>query len=146
MSNEQATDTLNDLLQAECGTLSQHLGECSPFVSMLTAEDGALLKGIAVDSRVNQRALADLILKLRGSPRPGHIPTELGGVHYLTLSYLMPQIIAGFRTLIAKYESSSGTRSPEADALISRIAAQYRRQLSELQQRHAELRAVAPAH
>lgn len=142
MSNERTVDILNDLLEAEFSTLSQHLGECSPFVSMQSAEDQALLKRIGAEAREHQQAVADLIFRLRGTPRPPRMPTELGSIHYLTLAYLMPQIIAGLKALVRRYETASGTGNPEADALISRIAAKYRTQLAELEGRHQALAAV----
>jgi len=143
MNNERTIQVLNGLLEAEYSTLSQHLGECSPFLSMQTAEDAALLQRIHAEARRNQREVTDLIIRLRGAPLPPRLPTELGGVAYLTLEYLMPQIIAGLRSLIRKYESSSGTGTAEADALVSRIVARYRSQLRDLEKRHLDLAATA---
>jgi hypothetical protein len=143
MSNESTVHILNDLLEAEYSTLSQHLAESSPFVSMQSAEDQALLKRIGADAKEHEQALADLIFRLRGTPRPPRMPTELGGIHYLTLSYLMPQIVAGLKALVRKYESASSCGNPEADALISRIGSKYRKQLGELEARHQQLAAAA---
>lgn len=142
MDDRRTIEILNDLLAAEYSTLGQHLGECSPFVSMQTAEDQALLQRISAAARAHEQAMAELIFKLRGAPRPPRLPTELGGVHYLTLDYLMPQIIAGLKGLVRKYESASGTGHAEADALIARIAAQYRKHVKELEVRHQGLAAA----
>lgn len=139
MSNELVVAVLNQLLAAEHRNLIRRLGESNPFVTWPAAEDRAVVERLLADTRHHQQALAGLILKLRGSPAPATYPTELGGVHYLNLSYLMPQVIAGVRELVRVYEGASGTGHPEADVLISRILGDHTRHLSELERMHANL-------
>ena len=66
----------------------------------------------------------------------------VGGVHYLNLSYLMPQVIAGLRSLIQLYEKLGPTGSAEADGLVSRLLSDHKRHLAELEKMHSNL---APA-
>jgi hypothetical protein len=142
MMHDQTISVLNRLLAAECGNLIFRLGECNPFVNWPAADDRAVVAHMLVDSKAHQAELANLILKLKGSPTSASYPTALGGVHYLKLSYLIPQVMAGVRGLIQAYEASSGTGHPEADALISRIVSDHRRHLAELERLHSNLAAA----
>lgn len=143
MSNQSAVDTLNALLGAEFASLIPRLGEASPFVTWPAAEDQALLRRMITDAQTHQRDLTQLILKLRGSPNPPRFSSEAGGVHYVKLSYLMPEVIEGVRRLIAAYESAGSTGSAEADSLIARQLADYQRHLAALERLHTGGAAMA---
>ncbi len=136
---ERALDTLNRLLEAEHGNLIQRLAEAGPFVNWGAAEDKALIQRMIAAVRRHQGELADMILKLRGSPPPLTYPTDLGGVNFLKLSFLIPRVIAGVRELVRTYESSGTTGHPDADALIARILDDHRGHLAALERRHANL-------
>lgn len=143
MNTSRLIDLLNDLLAAEYGNMIQRLDECNPFVTWPAEEDRVIVTRMSADAKAYQRDLAALILKLRGSPRPPTFPTETGGVHYLNLSYLMPQVIAGVLSLIRAYEAAGGTGQPEADGLMARILADHRRHLAELERLHSNHVALA---
>lgn len=135
----QAVDVLDDLLAAERAGLLQRLGESGPFVSWSATEDHALIRKMLADERNHERDLVEMILKLRGSPSPSVLPTNTGGVHYLQLAYLMPQVIADKRRLIKVYEAASPTDDRSAEALIHRILKDHRRHLAQLEKLHANL-------
>jgi hypothetical protein len=143
MANEQSITKLNTLLAAEYGCLVHRLGECTPFVTWPAAEDRTVVQQMLADAKRHQHDLINLILKLRGSPVPPAYPTYVGGVHYLNLSYLVPQVIAGLRGLVQLYERISPTGHPESDALASRILSDHKRHLAELERLHSNLAALA---
>lgn len=136
---EHAIQTLNRLLDAEYGNLIHRLAEADPFVTASASDDRAVVRRMAADLERHQRGLVEMILKLRGAPAPPRYPTDLSAVHYLDLSYLMPQVISGVRRLVKTYESAGTTGHPEADALIARILDDHRRHLAELERMHANL-------
>ncbi len=137
MSNEQAVVVLNRLLAAEFESVVPRLAQAGPYVSLSTTNDRAEIDAILRDIQTHKRELTELILKLRGSPAPRRYATDTGGMHYVKLSHLMYEVIAGLRELIALYESSAGTtNNSEADALISRILDRYRKHLSTLDRIH----------
>lgn len=136
---ERAVQTLNRLLAAEYGNLIQRLAEADPFVTGQSAADHAEAERMLEDIKRHQRELAQMIIRLRGAPVPPNYPTSLGGVHYLKLSYLMPQVIAGVRELVRLYEQAGTTGDPEADALVARILADHQRHLATLQRLHSNL-------
>lgn len=139
MSDQNATsavDTLNDLLGAEFASLIPRLGEAAPFVTWPAAEDQALLCRMLADSQTHQRELTQLILKLRGSPNPPRYDVDTGGLHYVKLSHLVPEVIESLRRLIATYESAGATGSADADTLIARHFKTYQQHLVRLEELH----------
>lgn len=136
---EIAVDILNELLDAENGNLIHRLGESNPYISRSAAVDHAVVKKMRADVDRHRRELVEMILSLRGAPAAPTYPTPLGGVHYLKLSFLMPQVIASIRELVKTYESVGSTGRPQADALIARILADHKRHLAELERRHAAI-------
>ncbi len=141
MANDQTITKLNSLLKAEYGCLVHRLGECTPFVTWPAADDRAVIQQMLVDAKAHQHELIKLILTLRGSPVPPSYPTSVGGLHYLNLSYLMPQVIAGLRGLVQLYELGGPTGHRESDALASRLLSDHKRYLAELEHMHSNLAA-----
>ena len=134
-----AVDILNRLLIAEYGSLIHRLAEASPYVSWRSTEHHAAIQRMLADVKRHQHELAGMIVRLRGAPAPRTYPTSVGGVHYLKLSYLMPQVIAGARDLVQLYEQAGTTGDGDADALIARNLEDHRRHLRELEQIYAGL-------
>jgi len=140
MNDTQTIDALNEMLAAEYGSLIHRLAEASPNVTWPAAGDGALAQEMLEDVHRHQRSLVEMILKLRGSPVSPRYPTETGSVHYLNLSYLMPQVIASERSPVKAYESGmSRVQHPEAMALVVQILDQHKRHLEALMRIHANL-------
>ena len=136
---DHAVDTLNRLLAAESGSLIHRLGESNPFVNTPAASDYGIVEKMLADVKRHRHELVEVILSLRGAPVPPRYATDLGGVHYLKLSFLMPQVIANVRQLVKAYESAGPTGRPQADALIARILADHKRHLAELEKLHANI-------
>lgn len=136
---ERAVDTLNRLLAAEHGSLVRRLEEAAPFVSWRSASDRAEIQRMFSDTECHQRDLIQMIIRLRGAPLPPTYPTAVGGLHYLRLSYLMPQVIAGVRDIVDLYESVGTTGDRDADALCGRILENHKRHLANLQRIHSNL-------
>ena len=139
--NKTAVDKLNRLLAAEYASLVHRLAEADPYVAWTSADDRALVERMAADEKAHIQALSDLIFDLRGAPVPPSYPTEVSGIHYLQLDYLMPQIIAGKRRLVAAYEAAGATGDARADGLVRRHLADHQRHLSELLKLHSNLAA-----
>lgn len=136
---DHAVDILNRLLDAECGNLICRLGEANAYVSWPAAVDHAIVEKMLADVERHRREMIDMILSLRGSPAPPRYATALGGVHYLKLSFLMPQVVASVRQLVKTYESVGSTGRPQADALIARILTDHKRHRAELEKLHANI-------
>jgi hypothetical protein len=139
MADDAIIARLNRLLEAEYGNLIQRLGECNPLVTWPAADDRRLVDRMLADAKSHQRDLVHTILRLKGAPIPPTFPTALGGVHYLQLSHLMPQVISDIRRLITLYETPSGCGNLDVDSILSRILADHRRHQVELERLHSNL-------
>ncbi|MBX3396201.1 MAG: hypothetical protein KF841_12630 [Phycisphaerae bacterium] len=142
MANDQSVNVLNRLLLAEYESVISRLEQVDPYVSMLTADDRSQISRLLRDAQQHRRELSEMILNLRGAPIPPRYSTVTGGMHYVRLSHLMPEVLADLRRLISVYESAAGTSgNRDADALISTIQQNYRRNLSALE----KLQGLQPA-
>lgn len=138
-----AVSILKRLLHAEHSSLVNRLREAGPFVSQATAKERLIVDQMLADETNHERGLANAIIELRGTPDPGPLPTELGGMHFLTLSFLMPQIIASKEALIRAYESAGSTGIPQIDEFKNRCLEDHRRHLQDLRHIHGGMAAVA---
>jgi hypothetical protein len=123
---------------AEHGSLIQRLAEAEAHVSWPAAGDHLIVEQMLKETKDHQQSLANMILDLRGAIRPPYYPTELGEVHYLELSFLMPRVIANVRKLVTLYESA-GVRNSDAAVLVNRILGDHRRHLEQLDRIHSNL-------
>lgn len=136
MNHQADIDTLNALLAAEYGSLVHRLAEAGTHVTWPAAGDHQIVQQMLRETQAHQAALAESILRLRGSPRPPTYPTSVGGVHYLKLSFLMPQVIANVRNIVRLYESARVVDKAAAQ-VVRRHLDDHRRHLAELERIHA---------
>jgi len=134
---------LKSLLHAEHSSLVNSLREAGPFVSQATARERQLVDRMLADETDHERGLAEMIISLRGTPDVGTVPIEVGGLNYLTLSFLLPQIIASKTNLIRTYESAGATGIPHVDGMKNRFLDDHCRHLRDLQRLHGGMIATA---
>ncbi len=127
MTHASLIDVLNDLLAAEQASLIHRLGEARPYVDEAAAGDWAAVEQLIADEAAHERDLAAMIQRLGGAPSPSNAATETGGLHYVALRHLMPDVRADLQALIAAYEAATGTGDANGDALITRNLTIYRR-------------------
>lgn len=131
MSDEQTIDVLNHLLEAECGSLIPRLGEAAPFVAWPAAQQRPLVQRMVADHEAHERDLCEMIIRLRGAPVTPRRSMATGGMHYIDLIHLLPDIVAGIRKLVETYESAAGGDNAEANGLIARILEDHKRHLAD---------------
>jgi hypothetical protein len=136
---DKAVKILNDLLAAESSCLISRLRECDAYVAWASANDRLAVDRMIADNAAHQHDLVSMILKLRGYPTPAQFATMPGGEHYLRLDFLMPQVIASVKSLVAQYASAGPTGNAEADAMVARILTIHKRHLRELEILHSDL-------
>ena len=139
MASERVVDTLNNLLAAEYASILPRLRQSDPFVSLSAAADRTEAQGLMQDNQRHEGELSNLIMDLRGAPVPPAYDIDTTGYHYVTLEYLVPQIIQSVQSLIASYTSAGSTGHAKADALISRNLDDYQRRLKSLEKMHSNL-------
>lgn len=135
MSESSVLNALNECFAAECRSVIGHLADSQPFVSWLGAMDQSVVRQIVADENRHELELAELINDLDGVPVSVTPATDVAGVHYLDLRYLLSRIIQDKQRLLLAYESASPRVGGDkaAAALISRITDDERRHLAELE-------------
>lgn len=139
MANEHAIEILNNLLAAEYASLLPRLRQSNPFVTLAATEDREAVDRLIKDSERHERDLADLIMDLRGAPVPISYDIDTTSFHYITLEYLVPQILQNVHLLIDRYAGAGTTGNRQADALIGRHLADYQTHLKALEKMHGNL-------
>ena len=119
------------------GSLSSSLG--SEDKRQISNDSVPRSNSSSIHSERHERALVDLVMDLRGAPAPVAYDIDTTSYHYVTLEYLMPQIIQSVRTLIATYNAAGTTGLRRADALISQHVIDYNARLKALEKMHANL-------
>jgi len=96
--------SLNRLLEIEYRSLAMYLGDASPWFSEADAKAIETLKNIAADQQAMSRRIAELILDLGGRIEPGEYPTQFTDTHFLSLDYLLKELLYYQRQDIADIE------------------------------------------
>ncbi len=133
MSDQQAVDTLNKLLDAENMSFVTRLGEACPFAASSEALEQTLIASLAADGRLRRERLTELILKLRGSPTPPRRAIDTSSLHYMDVAHLVPRVAASLRDLVSAYTAAARTDSPEATVLVARYLDELKKSLLNLE-------------
>lgn len=139
MANEHAIETLNNLLAAEYASILPRLRHSDPFVSLSATDDRDAAYALVKDSERHEQALNDLIMELRGAPVPASYDIDTTSYHYVTLEYLVPQILQSVHLLIDRYAGAGTTGNRRADALVGRHLADFQTHLKALEKMHSNL-------
>jgi hypothetical protein len=142
-------DALNSLLEAEQGSVFRFMGEGSPYLSRATAE---VRRPLQMMVEANQRyvmALADMIQRLGGEPRPRPVRPEEQYLAFLSLKFLLPKLVDEKVLILQRYENV--LRSLPADAprevvdLLRRHQSECRAQLEQLKKASEDVIAASRA-
>lgn len=140
-------DQLNELLQAEIGSIIRFMGAGSPYLGRATADLRSELQDMV--QKIDRRAIAiaDLIDRLGGIPREHPTPnSDDQYLSFLSLKFLLPKLIEAKRLLIERYQNALRATSQQDDAseatqLMRSILADHLAELAILQ--NAEKRVMA---
>lgn len=127
MSDQQAVDTLNKLLDAENMSFVARFSEACPFAAASEVSEQLLISRLAAEGRLRRQRLTDLILKLRGSPTPPRRAIDTTALHYVDVAHLLPRVAASLRDLANAYSAAGRTGDIEADSLIGSHLTELRR-------------------
>lgn len=135
MSDENVIGLLNDLLELESRSLVMRLGEARPFMGWTTAEDLPVLQQMVAQTADHQRRLIEVIEAMDGVPRPARSDTLSAGLHYLSVQYLLPQIVAEKQRLIAAYRQAADKTPTDGPAgtAVAHILVRHQAHLEHLQ-------------
>ena len=128
MNPSPAVDVLDELLAAESRSLIRHLDSSTVFISWASADDAEAVRAMVVEDAQHAELLTRTILDLEGNPSPLGYDPIAAGMHYLELHTLLPQVVAGEESLVARYEDVIGSVAdePAAAEVVARLLARHR--------------------
>ncbi len=97
-------ESLNRLLEIEYRSFPMYLGDASPWFSDADAKAVLALKNIAADQQAMSQRIAELILDLGGRIEPGEYPTQFTDTHFLSIEFLLKELVYYQRQDIADIE------------------------------------------
>lgn len=86
-------DSLNRLLEIEYRSFPMYLGDASPWFSEADVKAVETLKNIAADQQAMSQRIAELILDLGGRIEPGEYPTQFTDTHFLSIEFLLKELV-----------------------------------------------------
>ncbi len=135
MTQPATADILNELLNAEQGSVGPRLFESTLFVSRLAVEDLVTVRKIARECRDHCGWLTELILDLGHTPWPRVNDPRSADLHFQELRQVLSRLTADLEDLIRKYTLAAArvTDEPRATPLITRIIERYRGDVAAIQ-------------
>ena len=97
-------DSLNRLLEIEYRSFPLYLGDAAPWFSEADVKAVETLKNIAADQQAMSQRIAELILDLGGRIEPGEYPTQFTDTHFLSIEFLLKELVYYQRQDIADIE------------------------------------------
>ncbi len=145
MNADEAVRALEELLRAESGSLTAHLGDAHPYVGWESGVDPLLFAQILEDQRRHVERLAGAILQLGGVPRAAPPDARMTRLHYVDADYLLPLLIEDKRRLIGLYDRVAPrvAEEPGACEVVARNRAGHAAHLQRLSGGRAEEEARA---
>jgi hypothetical protein len=134
-ANRVSNERLNDLLIDVGRSLQQYTSEAWPWASSQDEQMREAIERMAAEQRDVVAALADLLADRGHAIDFGTYPTEYTSLHYVSIDFLLGQLIANQRSILAQCEAveRAAAEDDEARSLLQDILISERRHLEELQ-------------
>jgi hypothetical protein len=140
MPSTSTIDVLNQLYVLHHRSLPQYLHYAPPHELRRNAQASAVLAQIVADQTRTADRLATMVLDAGGLVDPGEFPMSFTGLHDLSVSYLVRQVIDRQRRHIAACERLAGqlTMAPYAQAAAREAVGEAKGHLDNLLELTAE--------
>ena len=144
---KQQNEQLNALLIALSRSLLQYAGYCELWTTEENHQASATLSEVVSGQRENIGYLVSLLESRRWRIDWGTFNTLFTDLHFLSLQFLLPQIIADQQTVVEIAEQTEADLTDDAEALplVEKIAADVKCDVEKLKQLGASLTAEQPA-
>lgn len=98
---ENTVDILNELMVLHYRSFAMYLLEASPWKHHGDEKATEVLSDIIADQQETCRRIAEVIIARGGDPERGAFPTEWTDTHFLSLDYLLTELVAAQQRDIA---------------------------------------------
>jgi hypothetical protein len=135
MAHVQHNAKLNQLLIDVGRSLLQYSGECSAWASKSQADIEQQFPKLVAEQQHHVEQLSDLLTERRWTIDFGGFPASFTDFHFLSLKYLLKQILNNQRAFLLELEEAAHTcvHDPEAAELIGEILASERQITEQVQ-------------
>ncbi len=116
MSNPDTLSQLNRLLTIEYRSLPMYLHDADPWTRSADEAAQQALKHIIADQLKLSQRIAAYIQDLGEAPTPDEFPMELTDLHFLSLEYLLGELLRYQRQAIADLEDCVAALAHDHDA------------------------------
>ncbi len=134
-AQRQSLDVLNRLYAAETRSLLARVAQMSNFVPPASLAEFESVRRMSAEVREHQALLAEAIEQCGGGVLPAGVDVTTANLHYLTLSAIMPRVVADVEQLVRLYTDAAGAGSalmPQAARVINRIRRRHEANLGQL--------------
>ncbi len=100
----RTVDLLNRLLAIVYRSLPTYLADASPWTHEGDEHASLALKNIVLDQQASAVRIVELILQLGGRFEPGEYPMEFTDTHFLSLDFLLKELLRYQRRDVAAIE------------------------------------------
>lgn len=137
MADSRMNDELNQLVVSLGRSLLQYVGECWPWTRNSAEAERAALHTLIQRQQQCCAALIEMLSSRNASIDMGAYPTDYTDLHYVSLDFLLSQLIANERVLIGELEQaladSIAVRDNEAHELVEQLLGLERENLAALE-------------
>lgn len=105
ITKQRALDLLNELLHVQYRSFPMYLTEACPWMPHgNSAEAAEALENIVADQKLMSQRIAEFILDSGGLVEPGEYPMEFTDTHFLSLDFLLTELVRYQRQDVATIE------------------------------------------
>lgn len=104
MTKKRALELLNQLLHVEYRSFPMYLTEASPWMDRGDEKAAEALDNIVADQKLMTGRIAEFIMDSGGRIEPGEYPMEFTDTHFLSLDFLLGEVLRYQRQDIAAIE------------------------------------------
>ncbi len=136
MSEQQQNERLNEVLVRILRGLLQYTGECWPWSSAANGDEHVAVMRLVDEQQEQIRELSELLNERGALIDFGTYPTEYTDLNYVSLDYMLDELIREQQALIAdlKQAITDCASDPEGQELLTEIEPQAQQHLDTLKE------------
>lgn len=115
-SPQRTIRLLNRLLGIEYRSLPMYLTYASPWTHEGDEKATEALRHIVADQEAMSQRIAELVQSLGGRPEPGEYPMDFTSMHFLSLDFLLTELVRHQQRSIAAIERVVGQLGDDREA------------------------------
>lgn len=131
-----SSQLLNDLLNRLTFSLLQYIGESWPWTAPGDSSREEVFMALVRRQRFGAERLAELLVDRRVVVGIGNYPWDGSSLHYVTLDFVKPRLLAGESSILGELKAAVPTLNGDAEAirLVEQLIADEEQAIAKLQE------------